>query len=82
MNQATPCNSRKDFVSEKEHIIRYFNTAGPVRCELPPLERFELEEILELIDAEKYFVLHAPRQTGNTSCLLALQEYLNIKHCM
>ena len=61
--------------------MRYFNTAGPVRCEkhycLPPLERFDLGEILELIDAEKYFVLHAPRQTGKTSCLLALQEYLN-----
>ena len=61
--------------------MRYFNTAGSVRCEkhycLPPLERFDLGEILELIDAEKYFVLHAPRQTGKTSCLLALQEYLN-----
>ena len=61
--------------------MKYFNTAGPVRCEkhycLPPLERFDLGEILELIDAEKYFVLHAPRQTGKTSCLLALQEYLN-----
>ena len=63
--------------------MRYFNTAGPVRCEkhycLSPLERFNLEEILELLDAEKYFVLHAPRQTGKTSCLLALQEYLNQK---
>ena len=72
-----------DFVSQKEKKMRYFNTAGPVRCEkhycLPPLERFDLEEILELIDAEKYFVLHAPRQTGKTTCLLALQEYLNDK---
>jgi len=63
--------------------MRYFNTAGPVRCDehycLPPLERFDLEEILLLIEQKKYFVLHAPRQTGKTSCLLALQEYLNNK---
>ncbi|GAB6163882.1 hypothetical protein JCM12298_30420 [Desulfothermus naphthae] len=61
--------------------MRFFNTAGPVRCEdhycLPPLERLDLEEVLMLIDQKKYFVLHAPRQTGKTTCLLALQEYLN-----
>ncbi|MDI6794461.1 MAG: ATP-binding protein [bacterium] len=61
--------------------MRFFNTAGPVRCEkhycLPPLTRFDLNEILSLIDQEKYFVLHAPRQTGKTSCLLALMDHLN-----
>ena len=61
--------------------MRFFNTAGPVSCKkhycLPPLERFDLEEILYLIEQEKYFVLHAPRQTGKTSCLLALMEHLN-----
>lgn len=60
---------------------RFFNTAGPVKCKnhycIPPLERINLSEILSLIDQEKYFVLHAPRQTGKTSCLLALMEYLN-----
>jgi hypothetical protein len=30
-----------------------------------------------LIDREKYFVLHAPRQTGKTTCLLALRDRLN-----
>jgi BioD-like phosphotransacetylase family protein len=30
-----------------------------------------------LIGQKKYFVLHAPRQTGKTSCLLALMDYLN-----
>ena len=30
-----------------------------------------------LIQQEKYFVLHAPRQTGKTSCLLALKDHLN-----
>ena len=59
----------------------FFNTAGPVNCEdhycLNPLSRFDLEEILMLIAQKKYFVLHAPRQTGKTTCLLALMKYLN-----
>jgi hypothetical protein len=41
--------------------MRYFNTAGPVRCEehycLPPLTRISLDEVLMLIDQRKYFVL-------------------------
>ncbi len=61
--------------------MRFFNTAGPVNCDdhycLPPLSRFDLDEILMLLDQKKYFVLHAPRQTGKTSCLLALADYLN-----
>ena len=61
--------------------MRFFNTAGPVTCEdhycLPPLERFDLDEISRLIEQKKYFVLHAPRQTGKTTCLLALRDHLN-----
>lgn len=61
--------------------MRFFNTAGPVNCAdhycLPPLERFELEEVLFLIEQKKYFVLHAPRQAGKTTYLLALMDYLN-----
>jgi len=61
--------------------MRFFNTAGPVKPEdhycVPPLERLDLEELLLLIAQKKYFVLHAPRQTGKTSCLLALRDYLN-----
>ena len=61
--------------------MRFFNTEGPVNCRkhycLSPLDRFDLTEILDLIAAEKYFLLHAPRQTGKTSCLLALMEYLH-----
>ena len=60
---------------------RFFNTSGPVvpadhYC-VPPLERFDLDEILRLIRAKRYFVLHAPRQTGKTSALLALRDLLN-----
>ncbi len=61
--------------------MRFFNTAGPVQCEkhycLAPLERFNLADIMMLIAQEKYFVLHAPRQTGKTSALLALMTHLN-----
>ena len=60
---------------------RFFNTSGPVVAEdhycIPPLGRLELDEILRLIDAKRYFVLHAPRQTGKTSALLALRDLLN-----
>ncbi len=61
--------------------MRFFNTEGPNRPEnhytLPPLSRWDLDEILALIDQKKYFLLHAPRQTGKTTCLLALMEHLN-----
>ena len=61
--------------------MRFFNTAGPVEpadhyC-IPPLARFDLDEVLALVRTKKYFVLHAPRQTGKTSALLALREVLN-----
>ena len=61
--------------------MRFFNTTGPVvpadhYC-IPPLERLNLDEILGLVRDKRYFVLHAPRQTGKTSALLALQDLLN-----
>ncbi len=61
--------------------MRKFNREGPVDAErhycIPPLSRVALDEILELIADRRYFVLHAPRQTGKTSTLLALQNRLN-----
>ena len=61
--------------------MRFFNTTGPIRpakhyC-IPPLERLNLAEVRRLIRDEKYFVLHAPRQTGKTSALLTLRDLLN-----
>ena len=60
---------------------KFFNTAGPVRDDLhyllPPLERLADEDLLSLIGQQKYFVLHAPRQTGKTSALLGLMALLN-----
>ena len=42
------------------------------------------EEISGYIDQQRYFVLHAPRQTGKTSTLLAMMKAINEKgryHC-
>ena len=61
--------------------MRFFNTAGPVVAAdhycIPPLERLNLDEVLGLVREKRYFVLHAPRQTGKTSALLSLQDLLN-----
>ena len=61
--------------------MRFFNTAGPVRPDdhyaIPPRDRVDVGEFLALIRAERYFVLHAPRQTGKTSALIALRDLLN-----
>ena len=61
--------------------MRFFNTEGPVRPDehyaIPPLARGDKGEILRLIQEKRYFVLHAPRQTGKTSTLIALRDLLN-----
>ena len=60
---------------------RFFNTAGPIKTDMhyhvPPLARLDVEDLMLLIRQEKYFVLHAPRQTGKTSALFALRDELN-----
>ena len=61
--------------------MRFFNTSGPVvpadhYC-IPPLTRLDLDGICQLVRNKRYFVLHAPRQTGKTSILLALRDLLN-----
>ncbi len=62
--------------------MRFFNTAGPVNradhyC-LAPLDRLELDEILLLIQQKKYFVLHAPRQTGKPTTMIDLASELTM----
>ena len=44
---------------------------------VPPLERVDLDYVLNLIRDQEYFFLNAPRQTGKTTVLLALQKLLN-----
>ena len=62
-------------------LMRFFNTEGPVRPDdhyaIRPLDRMDVHELLSLIRAKRYFVLHAPRQTGKTSALIALRDLLN-----
>ena len=59
---------------------RFFNTAvfqKPDSYTFDPLSRFDLADTLMLIRQQRYFVLHALRETGKTSCMLALRDYLN-----
>ena len=68
-------------MTETPPLRRFFNTTGPVvpahhYC-IPPLERLNLGDVLDLVRTHRYFVLHAPRQTGKTSALLALRDLLN-----
>ena len=64
----TPHHSRRRAILAG---MRFFNTTGPVRpgkhYSIPPLERLDLDDVLGLVRDERYFVLHAPRQTGKTS---------------
>lgn len=57
---------------------RWFNTAGPCQPDihymLPPLAR--LADLARLIAQRSYFVIHAPRQTGKTTLMLALAKEL------
>ncbi len=60
---------------------RYFNTAGPCvpgkHYMIPALER--LPEVGRLIDREQSFVIHAARQSGKTTALMALVAEINAK---
>ena len=61
--------------------MRFFNTTGPVETDdhyvLDPLQRIAYEEVSSFIDQKRYFILHAPRQTGKTSSLLSLMKKIN-----
>ena len=60
---------------------RYFNVAGPCvpgkHYMIPALER--LPEVARLIDREQSFVIHAARQSGKTTALMALMRDINDK---
>jgi hypothetical protein len=61
--------------------VKRFCTEGPIQPEyhyhLARLGRLDVPELLSLIDERRYFVMHAPRQTGKTSALFALMDALN-----
>ena len=60
-------------------MARFFNTAGPNRLEkhytLDPLHR--LQTVRQLIEEERYFILHAPRQTGKTTTMMEFMHAIN-----
>ena len=60
---------------------KFFNTAGPIIPEdhyyISSFDRIDWEEIQHLIEQKRYFILHAPRQTGKTSTLLEMMAALN-----
>lgn len=57
---------------------KWFNVAGPCKPDihymLSPLER--IPQLDRLIVQQGYFVVHAPRQTGKTTAMLALAQQL------
>jgi type II secretory pathway predicted ATPase ExeA len=57
---------------------KWFNTAGPCKSDihymLSPLAR--LPQLEQLVAQQGYFVIHAPRQTGKTTAMLALAKEL------
>lgn len=59
-------------------MARDFNIGGPCKADidfmLPPERR--LPEIRRLIDGQRYFVLHAPRQVGKSTAMLTLGDTL------
>lgn len=59
-------------------MSRWFNIAGPCKADkhytLSPTSR--LPNLSMLIEQESYFVVHAPRQTGKTTAMLALAQQL------
>jgi len=61
---------------------RYFNVAGPCvpgkHYMLDPL-RGTGDELMDLIDREQYFVMHAARQSGKTTLLWGLVDRINAK---
>jgi hypothetical protein len=60
-------------------MLPFFNTSGPCipgeHYMLPPGRR--LRDVLALIEARRYFTLHAGRQTGKTTSAMWLEDHFN-----
>jgi hypothetical protein len=59
--------------------MKYFNTAGPVDPKRHYYVPHRFNEVLlqQLIDEQKYYILHAPRQSGKTTAINVLVDQLN-----
>ncbi len=56
---------------------KFFNTAGACVPEKHYMLTNDFTDLKKLIDNERYFILHAPRQTGKTTLMLQLMEQIN-----
>ncbi len=58
---------------------RFFNTSGPCvaadHYQIAPISR--LKGVMELVENKKYFILHAPRQTGKTTTIISYMKLIN-----
>jgi Holliday junction resolvase-like predicted endonuclease len=58
---------------------RFFNTAGPCQPEdhytIDPMSR--LSSVQGLVENKRYFILHAPRQTGKTTTMISFVQAMN-----
>lgn len=59
--------------------MKFFSTAGPIKPDKHYFiqNRLDCKEILELIEREYYFVLHAPRQSGKTTAIKEIVQKIN-----
>ena len=59
-------------------MSRWFNTAGPCQSDIHYMlsATIRLPSLERLIQQRSYFVIHAPRQTGKTTAMLALAKQL------
>lgn len=77
--KTTPCKVPQNAYLCK--MGRFFNTAGPCKPDihytLNPLKR--LTSVRALVEAQKYFILHAPRQTGKTTTMLSFAQAMNLE---
>ena len=57
---------------------KWFNTAGPCKADIHYLlsPTVRLPELKALIDGQNYFIIHAPRQVGKTTAMIALAQEL------
>lgn len=63
-------------------MYKFFNTSGPCvpgkHYMISPQDRLiDLNMIQNLIRDERYFLLHAPRQTGKTTQMIEIAKQLN-----
>jgi hypothetical protein len=58
---------------------KFFNASGPCNAEKHYMVEIDsrIQNIHTLIENERYFILHAPRQTGKTTCMKYIVSKLN-----